>query len=281
MTLVIAMSKPEGIYMSADYRITDSRSGRLVDDASVKFLTAKYPPHGVGPTVLFGYSGLAILPDGTPTGHWLRETLRGESEVIKASMEHLLERLNRDLAPVRQPLQITVHILESEKRFFGGFTNMRITGSSVVAAPRFEFQLREFPIRFWAAHGSGMTALSKADKELLKRQLRIRPSSPLDHMGLLAAVNRRTASRDSAVSPFCHVCYVNADDTTPPQDRVYTNPGEAPIPFSMPFLLFGLDVHDMMRDVVKTARARRKGETDPSGVWDDPAEMERSIRRRD
>ena len=39
LTLLLGMSKAEGIYMSADYRVTDARSGRLIDDASTKFLT--------------------------------------------------------------------------------------------------------------------------------------------------------------------------------------------------------------------------------------------------
>jgi hypothetical protein len=38
------MSKPEGIFLSADQRITEYPSDRLVDDAAVKFLTVHYPP---------------------------------------------------------------------------------------------------------------------------------------------------------------------------------------------------------------------------------------------
>jgi hypothetical protein len=82
MTLILGMSKPDGIYMSTDYRVTDYRTGTLVDDSSVKFLTAHYPPDKTGPKALMGYAGLAVLPDGTKTGDWIRETLRGESEVI-------------------------------------------------------------------------------------------------------------------------------------------------------------------------------------------------------
>jgi hypothetical protein len=39
MTLILGMSKPEGVYLSSDYRVTDARSGKLIDDASVKFLS--------------------------------------------------------------------------------------------------------------------------------------------------------------------------------------------------------------------------------------------------
>jgi hypothetical protein len=49
VTLILAMSKPEGIYLSVDYRVTDSRTGtKLGDHTSVKFLTIHYPPEKGG-----------------------------------------------------------------------------------------------------------------------------------------------------------------------------------------------------------------------------------------
>ena len=44
MTLILGMSKPEGIYLSVDYRVTNQKTHELIDDESVKFLTAHYPP---------------------------------------------------------------------------------------------------------------------------------------------------------------------------------------------------------------------------------------------
>jgi hypothetical protein len=106
MTLLMGMSKPEGIYLSVDYRVTDARTGKLIDDAATKNLTIHYPPLDQGgPKVLLGFTGLAILRDGTPTLTWIRETLRGETEVIDQSMAHLRTRLNRDIAPYRVPLR--------------------------------------------------------------------------------------------------------------------------------------------------------------------------------
>src|SRR5437588_3379594 len=105
------MSKTDGLYMSADYRVTEGRSGGLIDDESVKFLDAQYPPDSGGPRVLFGYTGLAILRDGTPTGVWIRETLRGETDVFDQSMGHLRSRLDRDIAPERHPLIINILVI--------------------------------------------------------------------------------------------------------------------------------------------------------------------------
>ena len=106
MTLILGMSKAAGIYLSVDYRVTDHRTGRVIDDASVKFLTAHYPPDKLGPKALIAYTGVALLTDGTPTGTWIRETLRGETEVFDESMAHLRERLNRDIAGMNKPLII-------------------------------------------------------------------------------------------------------------------------------------------------------------------------------
>jgi hypothetical protein len=108
VTLILGMSKPDGIYLSVDYRVTNSRTGRLLDDASVKHLQVTYPPDKTGPRALLAYTGLAILPDGTPTGTWIRETLRGESEVFDVSMGHLRGRLERDIARLREALIINV-----------------------------------------------------------------------------------------------------------------------------------------------------------------------------
>jgi hypothetical protein len=67
MTLILGMSKPEGIYLSVDYRVTDARTRALIDDESIKSLQINYPPLDAGgPKVLLGFSGLARLRDNTP-----------------------------------------------------------------------------------------------------------------------------------------------------------------------------------------------------------------------
>lgn len=91
MTLIIGMSKADGIYLSVDYRVT--RAGKLVEDDAIKLLDVIYPPHETGPRATFAYTGRAEFADGTPTGTWLRETLRGETETFDQSMAHLRARL--------------------------------------------------------------------------------------------------------------------------------------------------------------------------------------------
>jgi hypothetical protein len=274
MTLILGMSKPEGIYMSADYRVTRYPDGKLVDDASVKFLSITYPPHETGAKALLGYSGLAILPDGTPTGRWIRETLRGESELPDVSMAHLNARLDRDIAPLRLPLQITVLALQGERRYFGGFSNVRDVQSP------FGYQMRELAEPFAFAHGSGTaSAMRDAHRVLIVEQLKVRPRSPKNHMGLLAAVNRRVAATEPTVSPFCHVTYVNGDETTSPMSRTYTEPGEKPLPFEMPHLLFGIDLNGLMSGFQEKSAAFFRGEPFDDTPMDTDAVNE-SLRRR-
>jgi hypothetical protein len=241
-------------------------------DASIKFLTVHYPPDKTGPKALFGYSGLAILPDGTPTATWIRETLRGETDVFDASMAHLRERLDRDIAPLGIPLQITVLVAQRERRCFGGLSN--------VLAPDgpFGYQMQELTAPFAFAHGSGMPrVMASADVGLLKAQLKVMPREPLDHMRRLAAVNRRAAGHEPTVSPFCHVAYVNGDDRTKATSRAFTERGES-APFEVPILLFGIDLTDMMRDSVRQSKRMRTGEDLPEPP--DVDAMNARLRRR-
>ena len=272
------MSKPEGIYLSADYRVTELRSRKLVDDASLKHLTVHYPPEG-GPKVLFAYSGLAFLPDGTPTGRWLRETLRGESEFIDQSMAHLRERLDRDVARATVPLIINALVLEGEPRLFGGLSNLRRdqeTGDARVV-DSFGYVMNELDGPFVFANGSGVAALM-ADRhfELLRHQIDVWPRKPLDHMRLLATVNRRVAAKELTVSPYCHVSYINADDRTSAASQAFVERGEE-VPFEMPFLLFGIDLTEMMRNFRDGSEAFFRGE---ASDFQPPPPSDEELRRR-
>lgn len=45
--LILGMSKREGIYLSVDYRVSNSKTSEVIDDASVKFLTVRCCPTGL------------------------------------------------------------------------------------------------------------------------------------------------------------------------------------------------------------------------------------------
>lgn len=246
----MGMAKAEGIYLSADYRVTEHPSGRLVDDASTKFLTVHYPPDKTGPKAVIAYTGLAFAPDGTPMGTWLRETLRGETEIFDKSMAHLRDRLDRDIAPTRWPMIVNALALQGDKRFFGGLTNLAFADESrrqSKVLDHFGYVMHDVGTEFMFANGSGAAKLlAEGHFERVRGQLSVRPRKVEDHMKLLAIINRKVAVKTRTVSPHCHVSYINADDKTSPTSRVFTEPGET-VPFDMPMLLFGIDLTDLMR----------------------------------
>jgi hypothetical protein len=253
--LLLGLLKADGIYMSSDYRVTDSRTGKLIDDETVKFLTAHYPPHKTGPKVLFGYTGLAKLGDGTPVGTWIRETLRGESEVIDTSMAHLKSRLNRDIAPMRIPLIINLLVLEPERKLWGGFTNVK-KDDTLLAGFEYVMQDTSKPMVF--ANGSGAFHLTHDERRLLLTQLSVTPRMPMDHMKLLATVNRRVAARDQRVSPFCHVSFIPAKGESGATSHVFSERGES-VAFAMPLLLFGIDLTGMAQRNYENFKRVRSG----------------------
>lgn len=261
MTLIIGMSKPEGIYLSVDYRVTNSRTRALISNESIKKLTINYPPlDGSGPKVLLGFTGVAALPDGTPTLTWIRETMRGESEVIDQSMAHLRKRLNRDIAPLHSPLIINILVLERYRRLFGGFTNLRIPppGQDPIM-PGFRYVMTQ--LTDWAifANGSGAEWLMKDGHfSRLQPHLSIISREPMNHMKLLAVMNRRVAARDSGVSPFCQVSFINSSDRFRPTSHVFTERGES-VPFEMPFIIAGLDLTEDTREFMQASEAHFKG----------------------
>jgi hypothetical protein len=278
VTLILGMSKAEGIYLSVDHRVTDSRTGRKLDDASVKFLTVHYPPEKEGAKALLAYTGIAQLPDGTPVGDWLRETLRGETEVPAVSMHHLHQRLDRDLAALGHGLIVVVFAIQEDRRYVGGFSNTNANGDVLQS---FTYRMDELtgPVAF--ASGSG-SAPANADGHLdiLRKQLNVRPRHPREHMKLLATMNRRVAKVENSVSPHCHVSFINADDrygpTIGPACEVFHQHGES-VPFRMPILHWGADLSYMFEEAARALRAFDAG-TDPPAI--DPDEVNKHQRRR-
>jgi hypothetical protein len=288
MTLIIGMSKAEGIYLSADFRVTECRSGDLLDDAAVKMLRVDYPPPDTGTRALLAFSGLAEAPDRSPMGTWLRETLRGQAEYPNQSMAHLRSRLNRDIGPRGYGLIVNAIFIEGEcgeRRVWGGLSNL--TESSPEPQKEFGYVLHELSEPFVFANGSGATKVFAGHHiALLERQLKVRPRRAIDHMKLLAAVNRRVAAEDKLVSPACHVAFLPArrprggesDDRFPPTGHTFHERGE-PAPVNIPLLLSGFDMTDIIRDGMERMRAHTEGSPPPPEMSTE--EMNRRTRRRD
>jgi hypothetical protein len=251
------MSKPEGIYVCVDYRVTDSRNGALIDDSAIKSLRVDFAPLPVGVKALLTFTGVAILPDGTPTMTWIRETLRGESEFPDQALAHLRERLNRDYAGMRHPLIVNILAVHGEKRFFGGFSN--IASTSFKPLTEFGYVMQEVNEEFLFANGHGaFTAFADTKLHKMQSLLGTRPRSVKDHMKLLSIVNRRVAASDPSVSPFCMVQFINADESFSPATRTFAEGGEQP-PSGFSMLLGGIDLTELSRQAQEAFQSMKDG----------------------
>jgi hypothetical protein len=175
-------------------------------------------------------------------------------------MAHLRKRLNRDIAPIRAPLIINLLVLERYRRLFGGFTNLRIPppGQDPVM-PGFQYVMTQLHDWTIFANGSGAERLLK-DGHLSRLQphLGIVPREPMNHMKLLAVMNRRVAAKDKSVSPFCQVSFINAGRFEP-ASQIFKEKGES-VPFEMPFIFAGIDTTELTRDLTRNFQAFVKGE---------------------
>lgn len=251
------MSKPEGIYVCVDYRVTDSRNGNVIDDSAIKSLRVDFAPLPTGVKALLTFTGVAILPDGTPTMTWIRETLRGESEIPNQALAHLRERLNRDYAGMRHPLIVNILAIHGEKRFFGGFSNIATTSSKPLT--EFGYLMQEVNNKFLFANGRrASTAFADAKLQKMQSLLGTKPRSVEDHMKLLSIVNRRVAALDTSVSPFCRVQFINADESFSPTTRTFAEGGEQP-PSGFSMLLGGIDVTELSREAEAAFQSMRDG----------------------
>jgi hypothetical protein len=252
MTLTITMIRPEGIWQSADNRVTID--GQLIDDERPKQLHVICPPLPGGPQLLLAFTGLARLPDGTPTIQWARETLRGEQRFIMPMLEHLRDRLSRDVGRSHLWENLLIFsggIFEGDKRFYVEIRNVEL--KTWKPKREFDFIVCEVvePMVFIA--GSGQVAVSKEDWDLLRTQSRVRPAKWENHLGLLAAVNRRTAAGKKSmksVSPWCSASYISHDEEGSHQKN-FSNPGEPKGPLYIESLLSGLDLHELSKPLIQ------------------------------
>jgi hypothetical protein len=66
MTLILGMSKADGSWQSSDYRVTNARTGELIDDASMEFFCESTTTSLLGgPIALMAYTASELR-----MAHW-------------------------------------------------------------------------------------------------------------------------------------------------------------------------------------------------------------------
>jgi hypothetical protein len=259
--------------------VSDSKTRECLDDAVVKFLTVQYPPDEGGPTAVFAYTGLAMLPDGThsETGYARPcGAIRSSYSTHRCSI--YFERLNRVLARYQAPLIVNVLVLAGERRYSGGFSNVNADFS---IRPSFGYQLHDVtgqPGVF--VNGSGARrVMDDGHFDMLRQQVAVRPRHPHNHMKLLATVNRRVARFESSVSPHCQVIFISADDHFSGGSTAFLERGES-VPFRYPSILMGIDLSYVAEQFNKFAVDSRAGASDAPFELD-PDEVNKNLKRRD
>lgn len=231
--------------MSVDYLVTGTSDGSVRDTFAVKSLIIRTSMEPGGPIALIGYAGLATHPDGkSPMGHWLRETLRGQSQSLDDLMHLLLSQLNSQIAILNIPLLISVLCVNGpngEERYFGELKN---TDDLRTAEPTFTYNMWPIGNQKAFASGSGrVAALQPPYGGMLQAHMAKSDHTADDHMELLANINRGVAEADPTgqVSPYCFVTCVSSDNNWTPHSKVFVRGPETVPPFHMPLIACGID----------------------------------------
>lgn len=223
MTLILGMSKPEGIYLSVDYRLTDRETGEPLTCPETKFLSVHYPPSNVGPKALIAYTGVSTVRGGKPVIRWLRDVLRRGPADFNLSMKNLKKRLQLDAYGV-YGLILTMLVIHGDARYFVGFSNIRVADNK--SSLKFDHKVEKIPTLH--SFGSGWAsrwALIEGGR-LLSEQLNVSPYDPYSHMGLLAKINQQVAAKDDSVSPECHVAFMSQDRNLPDRQEGFAKVGD-------------------------------------------------------
>ncbi|QLQ09555.1 MAG: tetratricopeptide repeat protein [Nocardioidaceae bacterium] len=105
MTFVQVLADRQSVYMCCDFRLTDSLTGRVVDNNAHKLVNV-VPVAGDTPIpMLIGATGLGSL-GGLPVATWIaRQVVNINLPTLDAALEHLKEKLEPELLQVPDPRQ--------------------------------------------------------------------------------------------------------------------------------------------------------------------------------
>lgn len=95
MSLNITIVAPWGVWQCSDHRLTDPRTGQLVDDTSVKHI-GLYCPDGTG---LLAYAGIGRVNE-VCISDWVCEVLRGTTRSLVQSIDYLCEQATESIGPL-------------------------------------------------------------------------------------------------------------------------------------------------------------------------------------
>lgn len=224
MTLVIAVTGPESIWLLADRRLSAAGQKPMDDGRKIMFLETT---DGVA---ILGYAGLRATASGTEPSDWMSAVLRGRKLPLEQSLGVLAKAMEEQLPPhmIQFPVnrKLAHHVIVPA--FLG--KELRLYSIDLDIAP--DRKSRQFRIvrhtannpptgvprtpRLWIG-GSGMLYFSKQDNKKFKKLMRsllrlIRANdlaklSPLAVADHLAKLNYDVSVTDNSVGPRCIVAW--------------------------------------------------------------------------
>lgn len=260
MTLNITVVTPLGAWQCSDHRLSNPDTGAIEDDLSMKHLTL----HCRDGHALISYSGIGSIR-GRHVSDWLRETLRGESRSLIETLTLIRANATRWIGPHvegRYPHLFNMGVYSEGAAWLVQIGNVWKDGAFSKRPTRiFESSVRRVDQGVSGAVGGTQNAVARADLGRLEQVVaKSQDIKRTDIHGLLAAVNRRAASRDSGISLSCVTSYM--PPTGEPTEHVThkggtfdryrakhkhkltkrPSAGSYPAQRASPILLFGIDL---------------------------------------
>lgn len=247
MTLNLTIVNPWGIWQCSDHRLTDTVTGKLVDDFSIKHVAFRCPDGAA----LLAYAGAGRI-NALDLSDWLRETLRGETRTLDQTFILIRENATRDLAPLLRTHNIQ-HMFSIGAFLHGRPWAIQIRNfdprASGVILDRFDTVAKEITHSGQGfIFGGGPDAVIPKDQEKLMTMATRKPRTPKDFRKLLASINHRAATTKTGkrtISPGCVTSYIPSAGE--PFEIEFHKSTGAPRPLTVPMLLFGIDVTEMQR----------------------------------
>lgn len=253
MTLTLTVINRHGVWQSSDFRLSDPRTGTIVDDYSMKQMAFRCQDGAF----LLTYAGAGRVhsidfPD------WIRQFSRGESRTVDETLTLICERATADLGEILHKQSLR-HMFSIGAFLMGvpwivQIRNFRVSAAHGVGPVDAEFHTaaKEVPEDVGAVVPWPFQYVSNDDLVQLRRVSDKRPRNPEEFSDLLAKVNLRTSRRAAthgSVSPHCVTTYL-----PPSGDGMKSNdhnmPEGAPV-LAKPTILFGIDTTDIMKAMLE------------------------------
>jgi hypothetical protein len=257
MTLNLMLITPWGIWQSSDHRLTDPRTGELVDDYSMKQISMHCPDGAA----LITYTGIGKVAD-THISDWVRGVIRGRTRSLDETFIVIREQATKWISPIGKHLMFNIGAFLAGQPWVVQIGNQELRSDWRTLPPTAEFHTsaRKIGDEPLAIVSGARDAVSHADLQLLARVVKRRPKKPQDFHALLAGINRRASEHPKYREWITSTCVtVHMPPAGEPIDNEMHGwePDKA---VAIPIVLFGIDLTDFSQVLTDQQKAFARGD---------------------